>query len=255
MAQSNPNVDPPATEPGRRAPLSRERVIEAALRLMDDEGLEAVTMRRIGRELGVEAMSLYNHVADKEDILDGICERVMSEFDFPPSSDDWAEDCRRGARAWRRLLQAHPQVVQLFAQQRGPATTPDGMRPMEFALGLLRRGGLSDRDTAQAFHSFGGYIQGFVMMEMGSIAGGTDEGHLKMHRELAEALPGEFQALRAISPYFEECDSDEQFEFGLDLLITGLLEKVRQAREAEGGRNPAEARAPVEEPGAAPEAS
>jgi AcrR family transcriptional regulator len=209
-----------------REPLTRDRVIEAALRVMDEEGLEAVSMRRVAREVGVEAMSLYHHVEDKEDLLDGICEHVMAGFEFPEPVEDWAENCRRGARAWRRLLQSHPAVMRLLAEQRGPVRTVDPMRPMEFALRLLRGAGLSDRDTAQAFHAFGGYIQGFVMMELGSIAGGTDEAHLKAHAELVSALPEEFEALVAVSPYFAECGADEQFEFGLDLLIRGLEAKA-----------------------------
>jgi AcrR family transcriptional regulator len=208
-----------------RDPLTRERVIEAAMRVMDGEGLEAVSMRRVAREVGVEAMSLYHHVEDKEDLLDGICEHVMAQFDFPEPVEDWAENCRRGARAWRRLLQAHPGVMRLFAEQRGPIRSIDSVRPMEFALRILRSCGLTDRDTAQAFHAFGGYIQGFVMMELGSIAGGSDEEHQKAHAELAAELPDEFAALQACSPYFAECDPDEQFEFGLDLLIRGLEAK------------------------------
>jgi AcrR family transcriptional regulator len=218
---------------GARTPrerLSRERIVDAALQVMDAEGLEAVSMRRVARELGVEAMSLYNHVESKEDILDGICERVMCDFEFPEPSGEWAEDCRRGARAWRRLLQAHPDVMRLFASERRPARSIDSLRPMEFALRLLRGAGLNDRDTAQAFHAFGGYIQGFVMMEQGSMAGGTDEEHMKAHAALAESLsPEDFGALRAISPYFAECGADEQFEFGLDLLIRGLQARVRPA--------------------------
>jgi TetR/AcrR family tetracycline transcriptional repressor len=212
-----------------REPLTRDRVIEAALRVMDEEGLEAVSMRRVAREVGVEAMSLYHHVDDKEDLLDGICEHVMADFDFPEPVDDWAENCRRGARAWRRLLQDHPAVMRLFAEQRGPIRSIDSMRPMEFALRILRACGLTDRDTAQAFHAFGGYIQGFVMMELGSIAGGSDEAHLKAHAELTAMLPDEFAAMQACSPYFAECDPDEQFEFGLDLLIRGLEARVRPA--------------------------
>jgi TetR/AcrR family transcriptional regulator, tetracycline repressor protein len=209
-----------------REPLTRERVIEAAMRVMDGEGLEAVSMRRVAREVGVEAMSLYHHVEDKEDLLDGICEHVMAQFDFPEPVEDWAENCRRGARAWRRLLQAHPAVMRLFAEQRGPIRSIDSVRPTEFALRILRSCGLTDRDTAQAFHAFGGYIQGFVMMELGSIAGGSDEVHQKAHAELAAKLPDEFAALQACSPYFAECDPDEQFEFGLDLLIRGLEAKA-----------------------------
>jgi len=224
--------DVKANTVGVREPLTRDRVVEAALRVMDEEGLEAVSMRRVAREVGVEAMSLYHHVEDKEDLLDGICERVMAEFDFPEPVEDWAENCRRGARAWRRLLQAHPAVMRLFAEQRGPVRSIDSMRPMDYALRILRESGLSDRDTAQAFHAFGGYIQGFVMMELGSIAGGSDEEHLKAHAALAAALPGELAALQACSPYFAECDDDEQFEFGLDLLIRGL--EARGSRAAEG---------------------
>ena len=223
-----PDEEQPAKP--RREPLTRDRIIEAALCVLDEEGLEAVTMRRLGRELGVEAMSLYNHVQDKEDVLDGICDRVMAEFEFPAPTGDWAETCRRAARAWRRLLQAHPDVMRLFAAHRGPTRSVDSLRPMEFALRILRDGGLSDRDTAQAFHAFGGYIQGFVMMEQGSIAGGTDEEHVKAHQELAATLhPDEFGALRAISPYFAECDPDEQFEFGLDLMIEGIRARIARS--------------------------
>ena len=219
-----------ATRPNEskiRERLTRERIVEAALRIMDSEGLEAVTMRRIGRELGVEAMSLYNHVEDKEEVLDWICERVMANFEFPRPSGDWAETCRRAARSWRRLLQAHPDLIRLFAQGRGPVRSVESLRPMEFALQLLREAGLSDRDAVQAFHAVGAYIQGFVMMEHGSVAGGPQ--HAKIHQEVAAALnPDEFPAFRAVGPYFAECDLDDQFEFGLDLLIEGLLAKVRQ---------------------------
>jgi AcrR family transcriptional regulator len=212
-----------------RTPLSRQRVLGAAVALADRGGVGSLSMRKLAQELGVEAMSLYHHVEDKEDLLDGICEHVMAKFDFPEPVDDWTENCRRGARAWRRILQAHPAVMRLFAEQRGPIRSIDSMRPMEFALRILRDSGLSDRDTAQAFHAFGGYIQGFVMMELGSIAGGSDEEHVKMHAKLAAVMPEEFPVLRAVSRYFAECDPDEQFEFGLDLLIRGLEAKVRPA--------------------------
>lgn len=218
----------------QRSPLTRERVIETALQIMDAEGLEAVSMRRVAHELGVEAMSLYNHVkGGKEELLDGICERVMADFEFPEAANDWEETCRRGARAWRNLLKKHPHVIRLFASERGPVRSPESMRPMEFALRLLREPGLSDRDTAQAFHAFGGYIQGFVMMELGSIAGGTSAEHVKMHEELTSRLPDDFAALRSVSPYFAECSPDEQFEFGLDLLIAGVRQKVRRQQASE----------------------
>lgn len=239
MAKSSRTVRERSVNAGRdapakasRAPLTRERILRAALDVMDEEGLEAVTMRRLGHELGVEAMSLYNHVEDKETLLDGVCELVMAEFEFPTPSADWAENCRRGAREWRRLLQTHPDVMRLFAGNRHPARSVDSLRPMEYALRIFRDAGLSDRDTAQAFHAFGGYIQGFVMMEQGSIAGGTDEAHVKAHQELAATLePDEFVALLASAPYFAECDPDEQFEFGLELLIAGLRSRTGRDRQ------------------------
>src|SRR5262245_11518933 len=104
----------------RREPLTKDRIVEAALQVMDAEGLEAVTMRRIGRELGVEAMSLYNHVEDKDDILNGVTERVMTEFDYPPFTGDWTVDARAMAHEWRRLLNLHPSVCQLLAERHKP---------------------------------------------------------------------------------------------------------------------------------------
>jgi AcrR family transcriptional regulator len=208
-----------------REKLSRDRVIDAALRIMDAEGLEAVSMRRVAREVGVEAMSLYHYVEDKDDLLRGVCDRVMAGFEFPSEDGEWVERCKAGARSWRRLLQAHPDVMRLFAETHGPSpTSPDSLRPTEFALGLLREGGLSDRDTVQAFHAFGGYIQGFVMMEGGSIKGG----HPEADHDLSSTVPAEaFPVLHAVSRYFAECSADEQFEFGLDLMVRGIEARAR----------------------------
>src|SRR5919198_2846249 len=135
----------PENEGKNRQRLSRERIVAAALKIMDAEGLEAVSMRRVAHELGVEAMSLYHHVEDKEDILDGICELVMSEFRFPEPSDDWEQVAREGARAWRDIMRSHPSCMRLFAERRKPVTRPEALRPMEFALGVIRSAGLSER--------------------------------------------------------------------------------------------------------------
>jgi len=214
----------------QREPITRDRVIAAALRVMDAEGLEAVTMRRLGRELGVEAMSLYNHVRDKEDVLAGIVEMVMSEFDPPASRGDWREDTKNAAREWRRMLKLHPNVMTLMAEQRKPLTTPDSVRPMDSAIGVLRGAGLDVRDAAQAFHAFGGYIMGFVMMEQGMMIGhgDADEDHLRLHVEFAQMVAaGELPHLVEALPILHECAPDQQFEFGLDLLVRGVESKLR----------------------------
>ena len=205
----------------RREKLSRERVVETAMRIMDTDGLEAVSMRRVARELGVEAMSLYRHVDDKDDLLDGICERVMTGFEFPPPADDWAENVRRGARAWRNLLQRHPNVMQLFAERHGAVRSAGSLAPMEYALQTLISAGLSPRDAVLAFQAFGGYIEGIVMMDISKMPGHHHKTALDdafSFADAAEKLPTLAQAF----PFFQECDSEEQFEFGLELLIDGL---------------------------------
>ena len=216
-------VETETAERPRREPLSRERIVRAALQIMDQEGLEAVTMRRIGRELGVEAMSLYNHVRDKEDILDGVCEEVLAEFRLPESRD-WGEAVRLGAHEYRRLLLAHPTVITLMSDRKGPFTNPDSLRAYEFALDLFRSLGLSEADSVKAFHAFGGYILGYVTMELGPMLGGPeDDAHLQAHQKMAAVLESaNLPRLREALPHFMDCDVEEQFEFGLDLLIEGL---------------------------------
>ena len=215
-------MDPSATATKDRERLTRERVIDAAITVMDSEGLDSVTMRRVAREVGVEAMSLYNHVHDKDDLLQGVCERIMASYEFPDGYDDWVDRAKAGARSWRRLLQAHPDLLRLFAEMHGPApSSPESLRPTEFALTMFREAGLADRDVVQAFHAFGGYIQGFVMMEAGSIKERHEDAF--MGAEIPEEA---FPTLAAVSHHWADCDPDEQFEFGLDLLLDGL-ERLR----------------------------
>jgi AcrR family transcriptional regulator len=217
---------PDGTVDARRVRLTRELVVRTALRIMDEEGLEAVTMRRIGRELGVEAMSLYNHVRDKEDLLDGVAQAAMADFRYDPSPDgDWLEQGRAAAREWRSLLKIHPNLMTLLVERKHPLTDASALRPMEVALGILRRAGLSERDTVHAFQATGGYIFGFVMMEIGNVAPGRPGS--------IEELPGDrgrlgedFPVFTQLLPWLVECDMDATFEFGLDLLLEGIRAKA-----------------------------
>jgi AcrR family transcriptional regulator len=222
----------------RREPLTRQRVIEAALQVMDSEGLEAVTMRRIGRELGVEAMSLYNHVRDKDDILDGMSDAVMSQFEIPPPTKDWSRDVRAMAREWRRLLSLHPGIMELLAERHKPLEGMHAYRPMDGALETLFRAGLKPREAVQAFNALGGYIMGFVMMEQGLMPGHegkAGESHAQEHEAVAEALQqAGLTRLGECFRYFAECPNDEQFEFGLDLMVRGLKARVTKAGSPPG---------------------
>jgi AcrR family transcriptional regulator len=213
--------------PAIRLKLTRDRVIEAALQLMDEEGLEAVTMRAVARVLGVEAMSLYNHVHDKEDLMDGIIDLVMKGFRPPSHRDDWLEAAREAVREWRRLLKAHPPMIQLLAEHSKPMTTLAALDCVECALEPLMRAGLTPREAANAFHTFGGYIFGFVLMETRQTFGGPEgEGATP---ESLRALISDVQRLPTVAAVFPDMcstDAEEQFEFGLDLLLMGLQAKI-----------------------------
>lgn len=192
-------------------------------------------MRRVGRELGVEAMSLYNHVADKHDILNGVASLVMSRFEFTEETGDWKEDARRAAHAWRSLLRSHPNVMILLSERRSPITSTDALRPSEHAFRILRRAGLSPEDTVRAFRAFGGFIQGYVLMELANMFG---EGETESEdttpasgADWASLLPPEeFPALSEHAPYLLDCDANVDFDFGLELLIRGLEAKVAEGR-------------------------
>jgi AcrR family transcriptional regulator len=218
----------PATDAKQREKLSRDRIVEAALHIMDTEGLDAVTMRRVGRELGVEAMSLYNHVRDKDDLLDGIREYVLSQFEDPGTSGPWEERARRAARSWREALRAHPNTLILISESKGPSVSPGSMRPTEIALRLLGEVGLSEDDTVKAFCAFGGYIVGFVMFEVGMMH--TADSALAPQPSLelfTSSLPAdEFPRFLSSLPFLMQGDIDERFEFGLDLLLAGLRAKT-----------------------------
>ncbi len=214
--------------PPVRGRLTKDKIIQAAMKIMDEEGLDAVTMRRVAREVGVEAMSLYNHVRDKEDLLDGVCSCVMRDFQLPEDQADLYASARDIAHEWRRILKSHPNVMSLFAERQKPLSDPKALIPIEIALEILGRLGLNQLDTVKAFHVFGGYIMGFVMMEVGQMFGSSAfRGDTPSARELARSLPvDEFPALAASLAIMADCDPDEQFDFGLDLLLAGLQSQL-----------------------------
>ena len=221
-------MTPTKTRQKTREPLTRERVLEAALGIMDREGPGAVTMRRLGRELGVEAMSLYNHVRDKDDLITGMIERVMSGFEVP-DADTWEDRARALVRSWRRVMKAHPGVIQLFAEHRQPMSDPEGLSPIELSLQALSELGLSDEDTATAYQMFGGYIMGFVMQEARGMFAPQEDGEMPDPVKLIASLPpGRFPTIERICPILCDTDLDSAFEFGVDVMIAGLRERIKR---------------------------
>ena len=208
-----------------REKLSRDRIVEAALDIMDREGLDALSMRKVAREVGVEAMSLYHHVTDKDHLLDGVCARVMTDFRIAERDDrPWTERARHGAREWRRVLKSHPNVIALFAERSKPMTDVDALRPMEYALSMIMESGADEREAVQVFNVMGGFIMGFVMMETGQMftAGALDAEHPDPSVGVTTFPAGQLPCIAAALPHLATCDPDEQFEFGLDLLLGGL---------------------------------
>lgn len=210
----------------KRAPLSRERIVTTAMALADEKGAAGVTMRAIATRLGVEAMSLYNHVAGREDILNGMVDAVFGEIDLPTirqPTPDWKTAMRDRATSSRTVLRRHPWAVGLMdsRSQPGPAT----LRHHNAVLGALRAGGFSVPLAAHAFSVIDSYLYGFVLQELSlpfTNSAELDEVAADILRELpTDAYPHltELITEHALKPGYNYAD---EFEFGLSLILDAL---------------------------------
>ncbi len=218
-AQPKPSAKP-------RAPLSRERVLRATLVLVDLGGIESLTMRRLGQELQVEAMSLYNHVANKDDILDGIVDLVFSEIALPSDRSDWKTAMRGRAISAREALLHHPWAASLMHSRTNPG--PAQLRHHDSVLGSLRGAGFTLVMAAHAVSVIDGYIYGFALQQL-NIPIRTPEQVAQVAENILRQLAAEYPHLaemiteHAMKPGY---DYSEEFEFGLDLILDGL-ERLR----------------------------
>jgi len=147
--------------PGRRPPLTRERILETALALADENGVHAITMRRLGDELGYEAMSLYRHVESKDDMLDGILDLVLAETENPTLDEPWDDAIRRSALSVHAALERHPWATRLLMIP--PRVRQRRVEYMDALLGCLRNAGFSAETTYTAYHVIDAYIYGFSL--------------------------------------------------------------------------------------------
>jgi AcrR family transcriptional regulator len=147
-----------------RTPLNRERVVRAAVALADDAGLEALSMRKLGQRLGVEAMSLYNHVANKDAIMDGIIDLVVSEITLPSPSDDWKTAMRQRGVSAHEVLLRHPWACLLLMSR--PNVAPAMLRYVDSTLGTLLKAGFSVQLADYAWNAMDSYIYGFTLQEL-----------------------------------------------------------------------------------------
>ena len=215
----------PTTEPGAepRARLSRDRVLWAAVALADAGGIESLTMRKLGVELGVEAMSLYNHVANKSDLHDGMIDIVFGEIDIPSGDIDWRTAMRRRAISARAALSRHPWAIGRMESRATPG--PATLRHHDAVLATLRTAGFSIELTAHAYSALDSYIYGFALQEA-SLPFDTREETAEVSRMImARFSSGQYPHLtelaveHVLQPGY---DYGNEFEFGLDLILDGL---------------------------------
>ena len=214
-------MTPPAE---RRAPLSRERVLRAAVALADDAGIESLSMRKLAQELGVVPMALYKHVANKDELLDGVVDVVVGEIDPPVAGTDWKAAVRRRILSARSALQRHSWAAQVIESRTTP--TPAVLTYLNSMIGLFREDGLSLDLTHHVMHAMGSRIIGFSQ-ELFTAAPAAEPPPAAMAAQLASAFPYVAELAAAAAHTADSvvgggCDDQFEFEFALDLLLEGI---------------------------------
>jgi len=211
-----------------RAPLSRERVLQTAIKRADQGGIASLSMRKLGQELGVEAMALYYHFKNKDEVLDGMIDLVFSEIDLPPSGADWTAALRQRAISVREVLSRHRWAIGLMESRANPG--PATLRHHDAVLGSLRAAGFSLEMAAHVYSLLDSYLYGFALQEKNMPFDTSDE-VADVARRMLEPFPvDEYPNLVAMIEHAMKpgYDFSDEFEFGLDLILDGL-ERAREA--------------------------
>ncbi len=211
-----------------RQTLTKDRVLRAAIDLADREGIDAVSMRRLGQELGVEAMALYRHVRDKDDLLDGMIDTVVAEIEHGDPADDWTQSMRDLALAARREMLRHPWAPAVLVQR--PNVGPATLRHIDAVLGILASGGFSIEMAHHALHVLGSRVFGFTQ---DPFTESTDpnpdpEQSAAFARAMAASFPhvAELALAATHEGALGACDDEFEFRFSLDLILDGLTRRV-----------------------------
>jgi AcrR family transcriptional regulator len=216
------------------AKLSRERVLKAASRLADDGGIDSLTMRKLARKLGVEAMSLYNHVANKSDLVEGMVDLVLGEIELPQTRN-WDEDIRVCAISAHDAFLRHPWACSLVVSSTAPRIEGNPrLRYMEWLLRRLREAGFSPELTYHAYHALDSHILGFTLWQLGHAAaaqGFSESADFRVKiLEQLRAHELEHLAEHAEQHFEGGVGGQSEFEFGLDLILDGLHRRFICAR-------------------------
>ncbi len=198
-------------------------MLRTALQLADRDGIQALTMRKLAQELAVEAMSLYHHVANKIELLDGLIDLVFAEIDLPAPEDEWKTALRARAVSAHAALIRHPWAIGLMESRTAPG--PATLRHHDAVLGCLRAGGFSLPATAHAYSLLDSYIYGFAMQQINLPFGTSDQAAPVADAMLAQMPAGDYPHLiemamnHVLQPGYAYAD---EFEIGLDLILDGI---------------------------------
>jgi AcrR family transcriptional regulator len=212
--------------PGGKQPLSRELVLSTALELVDSEGLDALTMRRLGQQLGRDPMSLYRYAANRAALLDGVTELVLNELAIFPDNKDWQTQLRRIAHDLRLLALRHPNVVPLLVTR--PLSTPLGLRPLgtlrplEQILSLLIDAGFAPEDALHVYRAYYGFLYGHILNELQELIVDPEENEALLRLGLHRLPAKDFPHLRALAPVLADYDGAAELDQGISILLSGL---------------------------------
>ena len=215
-----------------RPRLTRREVLATALRLIDEEGVDALTMRRLGRALDRDPMRLYRFAASKDALLDGVVELVLEELEVPSSAppQTWSDVLRATAHRYRRIAVRHPHVVPLLVTR--PLATPLGLRPLgtlrplEALLELLVAAGFAPHGALHAYRLYMGFLQGHVLTELQERVHDPDETDALLRLGLYRLPPREFPRLRSLATALTEFDGAKELDEGLDIVLGGLRRQL-----------------------------
>ena len=222
---------------GDNGKITRSMVLATALELLDRDGADGLTMRRLARALGRDPMTLYRHAPNKAALLDGVAETVLAQLKVDTTDRDWAAQLRAVARSYRTLALAHPHVVPLLVTR--PLATPLGLRPqgtlrpLEDVLTLLTRAGFSGPDALHIYRALFGFLHGHVLNELQELVEKPEETDDLLRLGLHRLPVSDFPLLRSLAPALASYDGAAELERGLDILLTGLTTTLAPASDGE----------------------
>lgn len=234
---------------GSRERTTPEAIVAAAVAIIDREGLDALTVRRLASELGVAPMTVYSYVRGKEEILDLVVDRVAADIEVPPVEADWRERAHALGHSLRAALLAHPDGARLISER--PVTSPNAFRLFDAGLGIFRAAGFRDDEAVAAYFAFGNYVMGCAAQETAAMRAmreaNGDDTQSASPADVVRLLPAErYPNIHALAPYIyggaapsPETRTDDatddpamaRFDFGLESLLDGLGTRLRAARE------------------------